>query len=232
MARPKKNIKIVEEKIETSEVNEVDPMSDTDVAKMKETVEEFESIIPDNRQHAMVHEDRVIYNILGTSVLDLGCGIGRWGYVIKNKKPDVHVTGVEIHKPYAEQAMKTGCYDNVLNQSFTDLSNIPSKSYDTVIAIETIEHVTKDESIKLLKEMERIAKLKIVISTPSGFYELDTNQDSECHKCGWTKNELQDLGYTVLEGPPFRWEGIDLDKNDKPKDTKVKQEWLFCFKEL
>jgi ubiquinone/menaquinone biosynthesis C-methylase UbiE len=162
-------------------------------------------------------------------VLDIGCGRGRWGYLIKEKNSNAKITGIEIYKPYVEFASKLNVYDKVINKNFTNLSMFNYKSFDTVIAIEVIEHVKKDEGKKLLEELERIAKSKIIITTPLGFYELDFKLKNECHKSGWYKTEFESLGYKVNQYN-FIWKGTILDKNNKPKKIDVDRDWLMCVK--
>lgn len=186
--------------------------------------------MPDNRQHIMVDEGRIIHNLLGDTVLDVGCGIGRWGYLIKQSYPNIKVTGIDIYKSYVDQAIASGAYEEVINDSFMNIDFKP-KSFDTVIAVEVLEHVSKEEGTKLLKTIESVAKRKVILTTPSGYYELDTELENECHKSGWTKPELERLGYVVFPYP-FRWDGTIINKEGKPVDISVNREWLFCVKEV
>ena len=42
--------------------------------------------------------------------------------------------------------------------------------FDACIAIDVIEHLPKEEGLKLMEDMESIAKRKIIIFTPNGFF--------------------------------------------------------------
>ena len=73
------------------------------------------------------------------------------------------------------------------------------KSFDCVVALDLIEHLTKEEGAKLLKDIERIAKKKVVIFTPNGFVpqgEYDGNT-YQIHKSGWGFKEMEKKGYKV-----------------------------------
>jgi hypothetical protein len=71
------------------------------------------------------------------------------------------------------------------------------KSFDTVVALELIEHFDKHRDPLLLNSMERIAKRKVILTTPNRFHPqkaYDNNPYQE-HRSGWTVRELERLGY-------------------------------------
>jgi len=47
-----------------------------------------------------------------TTVLDIGCARGGYGQMLKTKRPDVHITGVELNPNLAKEAVKI--YDKVI----------------------------------------------------------------------------------------------------------------------
>jgi len=75
-----------------------------------------------------------------------------------------------------------------------------TNSFDCVLASDLIEHLTKEDGLKLIDMMEKIAKNKIIIFTPNGFLsqgEYDNNP-WQIHKSGWTVKEMKEKGYEVI----------------------------------
>ncbi|MFS8131180.1 MAG: class I SAM-dependent methyltransferase [Candidatus Dojkabacteria bacterium] len=132
------------------------------------------------------------------TLLDVGCG----GYsplkdINKTLKKSV---GVDGFKPSIDKAKerKTHSENKVIN--VLELTkHFKDKSFDCVVALDLIEHLTKEEGTKLLKDIERIAKKKVIIFTPNGFVpqgEYDGNT-YQIHKSGWGYNEMEKKGYKV-----------------------------------
>jgi len=131
----------------------------------------------------------------GKSYLDVACGRGKWGYLIKtsHKHPnriiggdiDVQSIGyVKFHNVYDEVVVLDGRY-----LPFRD------KSFDIVLAIEVIEHMKKSEGYKLLDEAERVAKEKVVVPTPllGARYWYSKKE----HVSRWAVSDFRKKGYTV-----------------------------------
>jgi hypothetical protein len=65
------------------------------------------------------------------------------------------------------------------------------------IAQHVIEHLSKVDGAKLLREMERVTDGRVIICTPNGYTEsgpLDGNEHNN-HLSGWVPIELDKLGY-------------------------------------
>jgi len=98
------------------------------------------------------------------SILDLCCGAGvvSDGFVYKN------ITGVDIYKPYLDIYKKNVLNSEIItsNLSETLLADFKDKSYDIVVCLDGVEHIEKNNSIKLIENMERVARKKVIIFTP------------------------------------------------------------------
>lgn len=79
---------------------------------------------------------------------------------------------------------------------FKSISGLGDKSIDAVYLIDVIEHLPKEEGMKLLKMTEKIVRKQIIIFTPLGFVKqevLDGGKDAwglngakyQEHKSGW-----------------------------------------------
>ena len=64
-----------------------------------------------------------------------------------------------------------------------------------------IEHLEKEEGIRMLKEMERVARKKIILTTPNGFLPVDTGPEDnpeEEHISGWKVIDFKGQGFEVF----------------------------------
>jgi SAM-dependent methyltransferase len=138
------------------------------------------------------------------TILDAGCGQGLAARSITRSKKFFTV-GAESFLPDLRVAKKNGTHDDFV---LCDARSLPfqRKSFDVVLCIEMLEHVDKEEGLRLLKDMEEIAVRKVILSTPVGFLHTsletspchrdDSNPYQE-HRAGWKANELSALGYKV-----------------------------------
>lgn len=136
-------------------------------------------------------------------VLDVGPGIQPQTYF----RPRVHLC-VEAHAPYVARVRAerndptlvylTGTWQEVL-------PHLPDDSVDTAFALDLIEHLEKEDGLALVREMQRVARVQVVIFTPLGLYpqsyeegELDAwGMDGghwQTHRSGWTPEDLRGLG--------------------------------------
>lgn len=133
------------------------------------------------------------------TVLDLGCG-----YNSPIQYYDVPFSvGVEFFEPYLQESSKKGIHNQYIKADIMKVEFMP-KSFDAVIAIEVLEHLTKEEGTELLGKMEQWSRKKIIITTPNGYLWQDDydNNPMQQHKSGWSAEELQKLGFKVygMEG--------------------------------
>ena len=73
-------------------------------------------------------------------------------------------------------------------------------SFDCAIATEVLEHLNKEDGLRMLQEMERVAKRKIILTTPNGFlrtYAGPEDNPEETHLCGYTASELKKSGFKI-----------------------------------
>lgn len=131
------------------------------------------------------------------SVLDVGCGSDS---PLSRVKKTFLSHGVDTHKPSILKSKNKKIHDDYTVGNINNLSlHFKSKSFDAVIALDVIEHFPKKEAYQLIKNMEKIARKKVIILTPNGFYPQDGYDSNpyQIHKSGWSKKELKDTGYEV-----------------------------------
>jgi len=131
------------------------------------------------------------------TILDVGCGQCSPLRQLTNKP--IYKVGVDIYEPYIEKSKLLYIHDyHVLG----DARNLPfkTKSFECTMAIEVIEHLTKFEGLKMIKEMERIAKKRVILTTPNGLLLVKPGPEDnpeERHISGWTAKGLRKLGFKV-----------------------------------
>lgn len=134
----------------------------------------------------------------GKSVLDVGCGKGSRIALASGK-----LYGVDIHEPSLRVAMASGLYTSVVVGDVTSIGCLfRPKSLDILMALDVIEHMDKEDGIRFLRQMESIARKRVVAFTPNGFVpqpeEAVAVNPWQAHRSGWTVDEFQSLGYQVM----------------------------------
>jgi len=159
------------------------------------------------------------------TILDVGCGKGEPMAFI-NRHGKFKVVGIDIFKPYLEEARKKSyvlsqlrttdinkCSDVgeiYLDLILGDVRRLPfkDKSFDAIICMEVLEHLEKHDGEKLLEELERLARGQILLSTPVGKYKQHPFEGNpyQQHKYIWQASDLRKRGYRIkgmgLKGLP------------------------------
>lgn len=114
-----------------------------------------------------------------------------------NRKKKYETTGIDISAAVIEQAKNSQSHTRYLVGNVMSL-DIPARSFDTVICLEMIEHLTKTDGYKLIERLETIAKRQVIFSTPVGFLEAEGDtQPGSSHDSGWDIHEFVALGYRI-----------------------------------
>lgn len=122
------------------------------------------------------------------TILDVGCGRGHVTRVLKNLGSEFSFTGVDIE--IFLEGKQEGTFENCL---LCDGRYLPfrEKSFDTVIALDFIEHLSKNKGEKFLNRVEKLARKQVIIFTPNGYLPQAD------HKSGWYPSEFVKRGYKV-----------------------------------
>jgi len=129
------------------------------------------------------NQDRLfslIKNIIepNSSVLDVGCGTGRFSFAIADKSKSV--LGIDLSTRNIEKAKSNLAKNPNEKISFlhTNLSNLISQNYHFDFAVMTyvIHEVNEEERIKLLKDISNVADKIIggdyLVPKPNGFWSV------------------------------------------------------------
>jgi hypothetical protein len=129
------------------------------------------------------------------TVLDLGCGCDS---PIQYCNTTLSSVGVELFEPYLRESSRKHIHSQYLQADVMKLEFKP-KSFDAVVALELLEHLSKEEGYELISKMGKWAKRKVVLTTPNGYLPQDIYDNNllQLHRTGWTAQELRKLGFQV-----------------------------------
>lgn len=102
--------------------------------------------------------EHVIDNIIGESVVDVGCGSGYLCKQIKQKRNINNIVGYDIQKLRDTHNDIKYVNGDILNLPFDD------DSFDTVICSHTLEHIRDIDSA--IEQLRRITKKRLIIVIP------------------------------------------------------------------
>jgi SAM-dependent methyltransferase len=130
------------------------------------------------------------------SVLDLGCGVGRTGFLLWENEIGRTRVGAELDPEYVERARSLGVYDRVDELDVTNgLGAFEDDSFDAVLCVQLLTVLDKSDGRRLLAEAERVAR-KRVVAVVELRKELRTrDRPNENDRSLWTLSDLHELGY-------------------------------------
>jgi len=136
-------------------------------------------------------------------VLDIGCGIMPQKYI----RPRVHICcePYDQYVKHLQEKMRTE-YDRnyvIVHATWREVIKMfPPRSVDTVFLTDVVEHLEKEEAMKLLHDTEKIARKQIVVFTPLGFMPQEHHDGKDAwgldgaawqeHKSGWHPEDFDD----------------------------------------
>lgn len=97
------------------------------------------------------------------SILDVGCGGGDFTEKLGKRYSSCQIRGIDISSDAISYARTHNQRHNVTFDSCF-LCDLPSKSYEVVIATLVCHHLNDDELIPFLKDCTRIAKKAVIIN--------------------------------------------------------------------
>ena len=137
------------------------------------------------------------------SVLDLGCGSNP--PVLRMMEPKRYL-GVDAFEKSILDARKTVSMKGLKNCSFEVMEllslNFADRQFDVVLCIDVIEHLRKEDGIKLLENAKSWAAKGLYVSTPNGYLRqdpYDSNHYQE-HLSGWSVTDFHEMGFGKVIG--------------------------------
>jgi SAM-dependent methyltransferase len=116
------------------------------------------------------------------TVLDVGTGHGKYGYLAREYANPMRVDGVDAVPP------RFSAYDHFYLGDLRELAQLlPAEPprYDLALLIDVIEHLEKEEGHRLLTELLLRAR-RVLVATPWGFRAQEVSGSPfETHRSGW-----------------------------------------------
>lgn len=132
------------------------------------------------------------------SLLDVGCGEKSPIHFFTGEIP--RTVGVDAHGPSIETSRAAGVHSDYVQLDIRKIGErFEPRSFDCVVALDVIEHLPREEGLRLLDDMERIAAKRVVVFTPNGllFQPPEPGNPHQEHVSGWTAEEMGARGYEV-----------------------------------
>lgn len=107
------------------------------------------------------------------TVLDAGCGNG---HITNFLPPHLRVTGLDL----SETALRNVRVPHI--QGSVTALPFPDKSYDLVYCFDVIEHLSEQDFVRALHELQRVAKKYVLIAVPLN-EDVESNF-TQCADCG------------------------------------------------
>jgi hypothetical protein len=160
--------------------------------------------------------DRIVSEVPHPSaVIDVGAGMARYHSMIL---PNVsRLTLVDAFMPYLverKEKLDSPKVQLINGEVEKVLPIIRDRAYDVALAIDFIEHLSKEDAINTIREMRRVA-CRVVIFTPQGLHPQDHDYYEmggdywQTHRSDWQPEELEGLGFDVEEWTGFHAWAID-----------------------
>jgi hypothetical protein len=106
-------------------------------------------------------------------ILDVGPGAGANYEMLKEDYPNLDC--VEIFEPYVDRFRLREKYKTVFIQNIMDFDNI--QDYDLIIMGDVLEHLTVEDSKKLLQKIHESEKTKLLIQVPYQYQQGITEEN-------------------------------------------------------
>lgn len=160
-------------------------------------------------------------------VLDIGCGImqATTDVIEKHPIPSLSeklkgkkiipanldckmIVGVDIWEKYLEKNKERYI---VIKTNVENTEIFLDNSFDVVISLDVLEHIEKETSLKLLNEMERIARKRVIVYTPRQFESNEENEEDawkmgknpfQLHKSLIKPEIFEQMGYKIMFPEP------------------------------
>ena len=174
--------------------------------------------MPCSRPSALAHICNRIIEKNPTSVLDIGIGFGKFGFLAREYTDvrlgryfnwQTRIDGIEIFEKYITP-LQQQIYNNIYIGNAIDI--LPTLGrYDMIICCDILEHMNENDGLFLLEAIEKKSSFS-TIATPIHVLQQGAlyNNEHEKHISSWSKETLSKLGEVsqfdnmyVLEIAPY-----------------------------
>lgn len=132
------------------------------------------------------------------TVLDVGPGRGKYGQMVRELRPDAHVTAMEIEDAYVELYGLWGIYNHVCVDPAYRLLDNPDAEYDLAILGDVLEHMPKSQGLDVLHYLTYRTRY-LWVQYPNRYRQGSLGgYPSEAHVSIWTRADFDALNADYL----------------------------------
>lgn len=132
------------------------------------------------------------------SILDVGAGAGTYYHITRESRIKTDIDAVEVWKPYIKEFGLTARYRRVIEKDVRDVRNF---YYELVIFGDILEHMTKDQALKVWDRVSRDARYAIIVIPIIHYHQgaINGNPYEEHIKDDWTHEEVLETFPEITE---------------------------------
>ena len=158
------------------------------------------------------------------SVLDIGVGFGKWGFLIREytdvfrgrffeKDWKVTIEGIEIFEDYINDHdhYKT-IYDKIHIGNANEVIDTLDRTYEMIFAGDVIEHFEKSVALELIEKIKEKSTESVMLIIPfGGDWEQGTVYDNvaETHLSTWSEKDFPNA-FQIITKPDWKGRPIGL----------------------
>jgi len=160
--------------------------------------------MPHSSHHALTTVMDAVVRLQPASVLDVGVGYGKWGFLVREALDFmngrharheflVRIDGIEAFPGYTSPLYEW-VYDDV---HYGDVASVSDDllPYDLVVIGDVIEHMPKSSGLRLLRSLLKKSR-NVIVATPSEFFEQEVlGNPWEQHQSRWVREDFAEWPY-------------------------------------
>jgi len=161
-----------------------------------------------------------------SSILDVGTGMGQYGFLLRTNLENINlftiegtvgrkapreswrvrIEGIEGFREYLTPVHDYAYNKIHIGDALEILPTLPERAYELVIAVDILEHFTKEDGRRFLDECRRVSGKHTLVSTPKDFIhqEVDANP-LENHRSVWTREDLAQCSFERIVPNDVSW---------------------------
>jgi len=168
------------------------------------------------RQNVRLAAQMALLGITYTSgdtftALDVGSEIGLTGRRVAQDFPRAQIDGIDIYGPTITNALEYSghAYRTLRNEDARTFLAETDEEWDVGIAAEVLEHMEKEDGPLFLHNLWSRCK-GVIVTTPLGYlpYGEKSGNPYDLHRCGWTQDEMEALGFKTFAVYPQHHIGV------------------------
>ena len=155
------------------------------------------------------------------SLLDLGCGKGLYGYVIRSVFGfKVKLVGVDIKFERKFIPCLKELYSELYEEALEDFLFADTFHWDIILAQQVLEHLPEENALMCMRQMTKISDYSIV-GFPKPQKQYDSKDDRNAHHWGCSDEKLLKVNYQRVHAITNNHVYIHL----KAKDKNLIKHW-------